>query len=112
MQGQLTLGDHQLTTPQAVSGAPAETLAEEPARPVITQWTGREARALRLALRMTYIEFAAYLGVGERTVAYWHTRPQMVPVPELQRALDTVLDRAPVSARERLARTLAAGEVA
>jgi hypothetical protein len=112
MQGQLTLGHHQLTTPQVASGVSAESPPGEPACPVITRWTGREARALRLALRMTYIEFAAYLGVGERTVAYWHTRPQMVPVPELQRALDTLLDRAPVSARERLARTLAAGEVA
>lgn len=112
MQGQLTLGHHQLTTPQTVSGAPAETLAKEPGCLVITQWTGREARALRLALRMTYIEFAAYLGVGERTVAYWHTRPWIVPVPELQRVLDTVLDRAPAPARERLAATLAAGEVA
>lgn len=70
MQGELTLGHHQLTTPQAVSGAPAETPGE-PGYPVTTRWTGREASALRLALRMTYIEFAAYLGVGERTVAYW-----------------------------------------
>jgi hypothetical protein len=101
-----------LSAPVAVLSSPAETPPEEPTPPVITQWTGREARALRLALRMTYIEFAAYLGVGERTVAYWHTRPWMVPVPELQRALDTVLDRAPAPARERLARTLTAGEVA
>jgi DNA-binding transcriptional regulator YiaG len=94
-----------------VLSSPAETVPEEPA-PVIAQWTGREARALRLALRMTYIEFAAYLGVGERTVAYWHTRPWVVPVPELQRALDTVLDRAPADVRARLAHALTAGEAA
>jgi 8-oxo-dGTP diphosphatase len=73
------------------------------------RWTGREARALRLALRMTYIEFARYLGVHDRTVAYWHARPSIVPVPELQDALDTALGRAAAPARERFALLLAGG---
>lgn len=37
----------------------------------VRQWTGLEAKALRVALRMTMHEFADYLGVGTRTVAKW-----------------------------------------
>jgi transcriptional regulator with XRE-family HTH domain len=99
---------HDQSTLQALPGSPPEPQAGT----VVEQWTGWKARALRLALRMTYVEFAKYLGVGERTVAYWCARPEAVPVPELQRALDTALALAEVPAQSRFALALAAGEAA
>jgi hypothetical protein len=90
-------------------------MSARPAGPgslVVRQWTGREIRALRLALRLTVEEFAAHLGVAARTVSKWNTRPGLVTVPELQRAPDTVLDGAPAHARERFALALTAGEQA
>jgi hypothetical protein len=62
---------------------------------VVDVWTGRTANALRIALRMTNESFAEHLGTAVRTVAKWKERPESVPVPELQRALDTALSRAP-----------------
>lgn len=41
---------------------------------IVAAWTGRETRALRLALRMTVETFAAHLGAAPRTVAYWEER--------------------------------------
>ena len=92
MQDQLTL-----------EAAPGSSAQAAPARPadlgslVVVQWTGREI----CALRMTNEEFAARLGVAAWTVAKWNTYPGHVTVPELQRALDTVLDIAPAPARQR-----------
>ena len=37
----------------------------------VTQWSGREAKALRLARRMSVSAFAAHLGVSDRMVAKW-----------------------------------------
>lgn len=34
-------------------------------------WTGSEARALRLAIRMSVREFAAHLGVNDAAVSNW-----------------------------------------
>ena len=62
---------------------------------VVDLWTGRHASALRAALRMTNEMFAGTLGTAVRTVAKWNAQPDLVPVPELQRALDTELSRAP-----------------
>ncbi|MET8862278.1 helix-turn-helix domain-containing protein [Nonomuraea sp. NPDC004580] len=59
---------------------------------VIT-WTGRHAAAVQRALRMTHDEFAEHMGVGRRTVAYWHANPHAQPRPEMQRALDTLYER-------------------
>ena len=73
---------------------------------VVDRWTGRHAAALQAALRMTHDEFAERLGVGRRTVAYWHGNPDATPRPELQRALDTLLDRATPSERARFAHQL------
>jgi transcriptional regulator with XRE-family HTH domain len=64
-------------------------------------WTGKSAAALQAALRLTNEAFAERLGVGARTVAYWHSRPDSRPKPELQQALDTALDQAPAAARAR-----------
>jgi DNA-binding transcriptional regulator YiaG len=58
---------------------------------VIDQWTGRHARALQAAMRLTNEAFADHLGVAARTVAKWRERPDMVPSPQLQEALDTAL---------------------
>jgi hypothetical protein len=70
---------------------------------VVELWTGRHASALRAALRMTNEMFAGTLGTAVRTVAKWNAQPDLVPVPELQRALDTELSRAPKDVQARFA---------
>lgn len=61
----------------------------------VNQWTGRETRLLRLALRLTVREFAEDLGVSVRTVSKWEARgSSRTPQPEMQAALDTLLGRA------------------
>jgi hypothetical protein len=61
---------------------------------------------LRAALRLTNERFAQLLGTSVRTVANWNAQPDMVPVPELQRALDTVLSRLSRTERQRFSRLL------
>ena len=61
---------------------------------VVRTWTGREADALRQALRMTNEAFAAHLGVAVRTVADWRKRPDMIPQARMQEVLDAALERA------------------
>ncbi len=69
---------------------------------VVTVWTGREARALRTALRMPVLAFAGHLGVGSRTVSDWEAGgSRIVPTPVLQAALDTALSRAGDEAKAR-----------
>lgn len=70
---------------------------------IITSWTGGRADALRQALRMTNESFADHLGVAVRTVAYWRKRPDMTPLPAIQEALDTALERAPDRAKAQFA---------
>ncbi|MFE7130813.1 helix-turn-helix domain-containing protein [Streptomyces sp. NPDC057638] len=68
----------------------------------VHQWSGLEARALRLALRMSVRVFAEHLGVGIRTVSKWEqllARTQ--PRPDTQAILDTALARADAAAHER-----------
>jgi hypothetical protein len=77
---------------------------------VIDQWTGRHAHALRAAMRQTNEAFAEHLGVSARTVAKWRERPEMVPSPQLQEALDTSLNLATPDARARFAANLGAEE--
>ncbi|GII01767.1 hypothetical protein [Planobispora takensis] len=74
---------------------------------VVDQWTGQLAGALQKALRLTNEGFAGELGTAVRTVAKWNAEPELVPVPEIQRALDTLLCRAPEDARARFARIAA-----
>jgi hypothetical protein len=52
---------------------------------------------------MTNESFAAQLGASPRTVAYWRKRPDMIPLPGLQRRLDAALDSAPESAKTQFA---------
>lgn len=70
---------------------------------VIDQWTGRHARALQAAMRLTSEAFAEHLGISPRTVAKWRKRPDMVPSPQLQEALDTSLNLASPGAQTRFA---------
>ncbi|MGH8902149.1 MAG: hypothetical protein ACRDYA_10820 [Egibacteraceae bacterium] len=69
---------------------------------VVGRWTGREAQALRYALRMTFDDFAEHLGVARRTVAKWMAEgADIVPLLVLQEVLDTALDRASDQAKRR-----------
>lgn len=68
----------------------------------VRQWTGREARALRLARRRTVRAFAEELGVGVRTVSKWEQYgADTQPRPDTQAILDTALARATTEERER-----------
>jgi transcriptional regulator with XRE-family HTH domain/tetratricopeptide (TPR) repeat protein len=61
----------------------------------VQKWSGREARALRDALRMSLRDFAAYLGIGERTVSKWEAAGSgRTPRPVMQQTLDAALERA------------------
>lgn len=69
---------------------------------VISVWTGREARLLREALRLSQRQFAAALGIAARTVAQWdRVGVGITPRPEFQQMLDVALDRAPDRAVSR-----------
>lgn len=67
----------------------------------IATWTGRLACALQAALRMTNDRFADHLGVAVRTVAGWHSSPEIVPRTEIQSALDTAYERSSPSVHRR-----------
>lgn len=68
----------------------------------VQQWTGREARALRSALRMSMRAFAEHLGVALRTVAKWEKHGEATqPRPDTQAILDTALARADSTAQSR-----------
>jgi transcriptional regulator with XRE-family HTH domain len=68
----------------------------------IGSWTGREARALRQALRLSVRGFAEHLDVAPRTVSKWEKLGEATrPYPDQQALLDTALDRAGTAAQER-----------
>jgi transcriptional regulator with XRE-family HTH domain len=73
---------------------------------VVDQWTGRHARALQAAMRLTNEAFAEHLGVSARTVAKWRERPAMIPSPQLQEALDTSLKLAAADTKLRFTSNL------
>lgn len=75
---------------------------------VMASWTGREAHILRRALRMSTESFADHLGIAVRTVAYWSQKPDTVPQPVAQEALDTVLAQAPEPTRAQFMQLLSA----
>jgi transcriptional regulator with XRE-family HTH domain len=75
----------------------------------VYRWTGREAKLLREALRLSVRDFAARLGVGIRTVNKWEARQaDITPLPHMQEVLDTALARASDEAKTRFAATRAA----
>ncbi|MGH3870337.1 MAG: helix-turn-helix domain-containing protein [Pseudonocardiaceae bacterium] len=68
----------------------------------VDRWTGREAKLLRQALRLSTRDFAAHLGVGVRTVNKWESRQaDITPLPYMQEVLDTALARACDEAKAR-----------
>ncbi|MEU4964173.1 hypothetical protein [Streptomyces smyrnaeus] len=67
------------------------------------KWTGREARLLQDALRLSNEGYAAHLGIGVRTVASWHKKPSIVPRPEIQQILDTAYEQTTDAVRARFA---------
>ncbi|WP_036374385.1 hypothetical protein [Micromonospora sp. ATCC 39149] len=76
----------------------------------VTTWTGREANALRQALRMSITGFAEHLGAARRTVAKWSSQGDKVHLrADMQAALDTVLARATPDVRERFNALLETG---
>ncbi|MFD5137479.1 NUDIX hydrolase [Streptomyces sp. NPDC058378] len=68
---------------------------------VVTKWTGRTAAALQDALHETNEGFAELLGAAPRTVAGWHSNPNLVPRSEMQQALATIYERASEHVRLR-----------
>ncbi|MFI7116880.1 NUDIX domain-containing protein [Amycolatopsis sp. NPDC049868] len=72
----------------------------------VNEWTGRTACALQAALRMSNEGFAQHLGVAKRTVAAWHSKPDVTPRSEMQDALDTAFERASDSAKARFKRLI------
>lgn len=76
----------------------------------VQKWTGRETRALREALRMSTREFAARLGMTERTISKWEAPAGGTTLrPNSQALLDTMLGNAPEDARTRFETALGAG---
>ncbi|MFD5748093.1 helix-turn-helix domain-containing protein [Streptomyces sp. NPDC127033] len=68
----------------------------------VHHWTGLEARALRLALRLSVRAFAEHLGVAVATVSKWESkRAGTEPRPDTQAILDTALGRADAAAHLR-----------
>ena len=68
---------------------------------VVDTWTGQLATDLQAALRLSNDEYAHRLGIGVRTVAAWHARPDTTPRTEIQQILDTTLEKAKPSERQR-----------
>lgn len=72
----------------------------------VERWTGREARLLRQALRLSVRGFADYLGVSVRTISKWEAGgASRVPRPDYQAVLDTTLSRATDEQRARFTET-------
>jgi transcriptional regulator with XRE-family HTH domain len=70
----------------------------------VYRWTGREAKLLRQALRLSIRDFAAHLGIGARTVNKWEARQaDITPLPHMQEVLDTALAQASNEAKARFA---------
>lgn len=68
----------------------------------VQHWTGKEAQALRRALRLSIRAFGEYLGVGIRTVTKWEALgTETTPRPEKQAILDTALSRADADTKLR-----------
>jgi len=65
------------------------------------EWTGKDATALRKALRMTESRFAARLSVSFRTVAHWAAHPATVPRAAAQDMLDELLAGASPAVKAR-----------
>jgi hypothetical protein len=78
---------------------------------VIDRWSGREAHALRQAMRMSIDDFAAHAQVSPRSVARWAQRGVHIRLRwDVQRLLDGVLAAAGPQVQARLTELLASPE--
>src|SRR3954451_12581971 len=76
----------------------------------VVRWSGREARALREARRMSVRAFAAHLGVAVASVTNWERRGEHIRLRhETQQILDTDLSRAGDDVLRRFAAAIDAG---
>src|SRR3954452_15855812 len=72
--------------------------------PLVTQWTGREIKALRAAMRMSLFDFSERLGVSDRIVARWECGgSSSIPRMVNQAALDTLFAAAGADVHGRFA---------
>jgi len=79
----------------------------------VRRWTGREAKALRLAQRMSVRGFAEHLGVNPAAVSNWEKRGSATRMRyETQQMLDVDLTRSPTEVKQRFAQTLKASVAA
>ncbi|MDG4800500.1 orotidine 5'-phosphate decarboxylase / HUMPS family protein [Micromonospora sp. WMMD980] len=79
----------------------------------VRRWTGREAKALRLALRMSVRGFAEHLGVNPAAISNWEKRGAATRMRyETQQMLDVDLARSPTEVKQRFAQTLKASATA
>ncbi|EDY43088.1 conserved hypothetical protein [Streptomyces sp. SPB074] len=81
----------------------------------VHHWTGLEAKALRLALRLSVRSFAERLGLAVATVSKWESKLAATePRPDTQAILDTALGRADAAVHLRFETLLSemAGSVA
>ncbi|WP_435058116.1 hypothetical protein [Streptomyces sp. bgisy060] len=68
----------------------------------VHHWTGLEAKALRLALRLSVRTYAQQLGLATATVSKWESKlAGTEPRPDTQAILDTALARADTSVHLR-----------
>ncbi|GAB3802368.1 hypothetical protein [Micromonospora zhanjiangensis] len=73
----------------------------------VRRWTGREAKALRLALRMSVRGFAEHLGVNSAAVSNWEKRGAATRMRyETQQMLDVDLARSPTEVKQRFAQSI------
>src|SRR5688572_21883752 len=72
-------------------------------------WTGETASALQHAMRLTHEAFAERLGIGVRTVASWHQKPDTKPRADIKSILDTALEQAPDDVKARFAKLISGG---
>lgn len=73
----------------------------------VEKWSGTEARALRLARRMSVRQFARHLGFNDAAVAHWESRGAQARLRyHTQEVLDTDLAQAPEDVRRRFAQAL------
>lgn len=81
--------------PEPESATPPEPSSAGRLLAVVGQWTGREARALRIALRMPLGSFARHIGAGRSTVTDWEAAgAELILTWGLQNALDEALSEA------------------
>ncbi|MFI0711237.1 helix-turn-helix domain-containing protein [Streptomyces inhibens] len=74
---------------------------------MVQRWSGREARMLREAKRMSVRDFAEYLGVSPRGVSKWEAGGELYfPRSASQAVLDTALARASGEEKARFAEAL------